>query len=139
MCNTFVQYVEIQKRVDFLLILWYNKIMKGVLFMKYMCVFWTDRNHYEKIIFENWSECFDYLKFFIKMMGRKIIPFITSSYFKGFVDDGAGIKLKITDDIDLNKVMYNYVDTETDLLKTKTYFRIIFRRYTPLEEFADKI
>lgn len=107
--------------------------------MKYMCVFWTDKSHHEKIIFENWSECFDYLKFFIKMMGRKIIPVITSSYFKGFVDDGAGIKLKITDDIDLDRVMYNYIDTETELLKTKTYFRIIFRRYTPLEEFADKI
>lgn len=107
--------------------------------MKYMCVFWTDKKHYEKIIFENWSECFDYLKFFIKMMGRKIIPVITSQYFKNMIEDGTGIKLKITDEIDLNKVMYNFIDTEAELLKTKTYFRIIFRRYTPLEEITDKI
>ena len=105
--------------------------------MKYMCVFWTDRNHYEKIIFENWSECFNYLKFFIKMMGRKIIPVITSQYFKNMIEDGAGIKLKITDEIDLNKVMYNFIDTINP--ESKIFFRIIFRRYTPLEEIADKI
>ncbi len=107
--------------------------------MKYMCAFWTDKKHYEKIIFENWGECFDYLKFFIKMMGRKIVPVITSQYFKNMIEDGAGIKFKITDEIDLNKIMYNFTDTETELLKTKTYFRMIFRRYTPLEEISDKI
>ena len=104
--------------------------------MKYMCVFWTDRNHYEKIIFENWSECFDYLKFFIKMMGRKIIPVITSQYFQNMIEAGAGIKLKITDEIDLNKVMYNFIDFKEE---TKVFFRIVFRRYTPLDEIADKI
>lgn len=107
--------------------------------MKYMCVFWTDKQHSEKIIFDNWRGCFEYLKFFIKMMGRKIIPVVTSQYFKNMIEDGAGIKLKITDEMDLNKVSYNFNDPECELVKTKIYFRIIFRRYTPLEEIADRI
>ena len=106
---------------------------------KYMCVFWIDKIHYETIVFKNWHECFDYLKFFIKLMGRKIIPFITSSYFKGYIDDGSGIKLKITDEIDLNRVMYNYYDTQDGILKTKVFFKMIFRRYTSSDKISEMI
>jgi hypothetical protein len=72
-------------------------------------------------------------------MGRKIIPFITSSYFKGMVDDGSGIKLKITDEIDLNRIMYNHYDTRYGILKTEIFFKIIFRRYTESDKISDMI
>lgn len=107
--------------------------------MKYMCVFWIDKIHYETIVFRNWHDCFKYLKFFIELMGHQIIPFITSSYFKGFVDDGSGIKLKITDEIDLNRIMHNYCDTQYEVLKSKVFFKIIFRRYTESDKISDVI
>lgn len=107
---------------------------------QYLIRFSVNQKDYEEIIFNNWHECFNYFKFFIQLSGRKVYPFISSKYFRNMVDnDQWGIKIKLTDEIDLNKIMVGFNDVCLTNSKDHTYFTLFVRQYTYLNKFYSKI
>lgn len=106
---------------------------------KYKIRFSVNQKDYEEIIFNNWHECFNYFKFFIQLSGRKVYPFISSKYFRNMVDnDRWGIKIKLTDEIDLNKIMVGFNDHCLIDKKEHIYFTLFVQEYTFFDEIIDK-
>jgi len=105
--------------------------MKGALFMKrYKVRFSVVEGEYETIIFNNWRECFKYFKFFIHLSGRKTYPIISSMYFRDMVDsDNFGIKIKITNEFDMNRIMVGNEDLPNSRSKNYTYFTLFIQKY----------